>query len=105
MFLGSYHQAFGPTLAVLAVIALGLMSRAIFGSGHGPRPGAAPREGYGLLTPVASAGSRAGADELRARLLTAGLRATVGEGPDGRSQLLVFPDDLGRAREVLSQVG
>jgi hypothetical protein len=56
----------------------------------------------GLLTVVARALPRAEADRLSDRLRDAGIRASSSRRRDGRIDLLVFADDLARARVVLA---
>lgn len=103
MFLGSFHQAIGPSIAVVAVLLLGLMSRYIFGNGHGPSATPAPVVAeFGLLAPVATTSSAAGARELTVLLARQGVRATIGADDFGRAQVLVFPGDLERARQAVN---
>jgi hypothetical protein len=64
-----------------------------------PRRGAP--EDYGLLVPVASPRTDAEAEQLRRRLLAAGIPATVAPTTQG-PRLLVFPRDEQAARALVS---
>lgn len=57
-------------------------------------------EDYGLLVPVAILESAEAAVRIRARLAEAGIRATTAINADGRHRVLVFSDELLRARRV-----
>ena len=67
------------------------------------RPAARPRD-YGLLAPISTTG-RLEAHRLCEQLRAAGIRATCGDAgrPDDRTHLhvLVFPEDIDRARAAL----
>lgn len=104
------HVLLAPLMAVLVLGVLVLLTRWVFGA-RGVRL-LRPRADYGLLTPVARLGDRASAEAARARLGEYGIRGTVvpaglGFDAQGRpwspesAQILVFPDDADRAREVL----
>jgi hypothetical protein len=56
---------------------------------------------YGLLGPAAVADTPEIADEIRQLLGDAGIRATWAIGPDGRTAVLVFADQLEEARRVV----
>lgn len=123
-FLSSYHFLLGPLSAMAAVVATLGACRWVFSTAHRDRRSAAERSaaGFGLLVPVTSPSTRAQAERARDTLVAAGMRATVAEsrpprGPvrvtaDGHVQpepepsitlqLLVFPDDLERARLLLA---
>jgi hypothetical protein len=59
------------------------------------------REGeYGLLVPVATPQSQVAGVRARQRLEEAGIKATLTRTESGL-RLLVFPDDLQRARQIL----
>ena len=58
---------------------------------------------YGLLTPAVTADDETTAGEFRRLLHTAGIRATVASAPDGRRLILVFPEELSRARRLVGQ--
>lgn len=67
-------------------------------------------DGYGLLVPVATVRTDEDAHLLRAHLVDHGIRGTVAAVPRGPGEpgappalaVLVFPDDLARARELLA---
>jgi hypothetical protein len=61
-----------------------------------------PADDYGLLIPAAFAETPEIADEIRHVLGEAGIRATQAMGPDGRTTVLVFPEQLEEARRVVS---
>lgn len=97
-----------PLLALGLVVLLGVVGRWVFGTGRG-------RRDYGLLVPVVTTTAGRDAEAARQRLATAGIRSTLGEAPrtayvDAKGfatvrpagrLVLVFPDDLERARLVL----
>lgn len=58
-------------------------------------------EDFGLLQPALIAEDLASAGAARARLAEAGIRATVSTGLDGRTRVLVFSEELDRARRSL----
>ncbi|WP_033340194.1 hypothetical protein [Catenuloplanes japonicus] len=58
---------------------------------------------FGLLTPAATADDDATAEEFRTLLSAAGIRATVAGARDGRLLVLVFPEELTRARRLVGQ--
>jgi len=60
-----------------------------------------PEYDYGLLGPAAFAETPEIADEIRQMLIDAGIRATHAIGPDGRTAVLVFTDQLEEARRVV----
>ncbi|HEX3814124.1 MAG TPA: hypothetical protein VHX59_14925 [Mycobacteriales bacterium] len=67
-----------------------------------PRRGLPPRTGdFGLLRTVSSTGSPAEAAALRAVLSDAGIRSTTDRATDGQVEVLVFADDVERARLLL----
>jgi hypothetical protein len=89
----------GPLIAVVAIIGLALFTRWAFGTGYGRRP-AAPPPDAGLLTLIATLSRRESALALRAVLSDAGIRSTVRCPAPNRADVLVFPEDAGRAREL-----
>jgi len=117
---GSLHYTFGPTVAVVVVCLLCVLLRWVFGSGRGRGGGRyrgerhdvadAPggqtdRSGsYGLLRAVVTAEGRAEGNALRALLSEGGIRSTLSVRPDGRVEVLVFREDLDRARQLLPPV-
>ncbi|MBF6062119.1 hypothetical protein IU500_09155 [Nocardia terpenica] len=64
-------------------------------------------EDYGLLVAVATVSAAATAQGVRNLLQDNGIRATIGpahaerRGGQGRLRILVFPEDAGRAYELL----
>jgi hypothetical protein len=90
----------GPLIAGVVVIALALFMRWAFGRGYGlQRPPAVPAED-GLLTLVATLSRRESALALRAVLSDAGIRSTIRIPAAHRADVLVFPEDAVRAREL-----
>jgi hypothetical protein len=96
---GSLHFAVGPAIAFVVVGALALFMRWAFGPGYGRRP-APPAADEGLLTLVATLSRRESALALRAVLSDAGIRSTVRYPAANRADVLVFPEDAERAREL-----
>jgi hypothetical protein len=105
---GSLHYAYGPTVAVVVVCLLGVLLRWVFGSGRsrGARTAgrAAGSGGYGLLRSVATVAGRPEGNALRALLSDAGIRSTLTARPDGRVDILVFPEDVDRARQLIPPI-
>ena len=90
----------GPLIAVAVVLGIALFARWAFGNGYGrTRPPEAPAED-GLLTLVATLSRRESALALRAVLSDAGIRSTIRVPAPHRADVLVFPEDAPRAREV-----
>lgn len=58
-------------------------------------------EDYGLLTAAARTDDRDTAEDFRRLLDEAGIRATLAPALDGRYRVLVFPEELGRARRLV----
>jgi hypothetical protein len=98
---GSLHYAVGPVIALLAVGLIALFLRWAFASDTPAAPG--PRDE--LLTPVATLTSRESALALRAVLSDAGIRSTIREPVAHRTDVLVFPEDLERARALALSFG
>jgi hypothetical protein len=98
---GSLHYAVGPAIAVIAIGLIALFLRWAFGSGSP----SAPRSGDELLTPVATLTRRESALALRAILSDAGIRSTIREPAAHRTDVLVFPEDLERARALALSFG
>lgn len=100
---GSYSYVYGPIVAVVAVAVLVLLLRWTFGHGRSfvARPARQGREGeYGLLVPVAAPDTFVEAEMIRARLVAAGVRATLAPTQDG-PRVLVFPTEEQVARALL----
>lgn len=96
-------QGLGPILVVVLVFGLlALATRWAFGPGYGrsARP-AAPADD-GLLVLVATVSTPQTARALRAVLSDAGIRSTQRSPAPHRTDVLVFPDDAGRARTLAS---
>jgi hypothetical protein len=95
----------GPLIAVAVVLCLALFARWAFGTGYG-RPGhgrggpPAPPGDDGLLTLIATLSRRESALALRAVLSDAGIRSTIRVPAPHRADVLVFPEDADRAREL-----
>ena len=101
---GSYHYVVGPVVAIVVVALLAVALRWIFGTGRSRAAATVARTGpvdHGLLRPVAELPDRAAGSALRAVLSDAGIRSTLGVRRDGRVQVLVFADDLDRARRLV----
>ena len=97
---GSLHYAVGPVIAFVVLVLMGFFMRWAFGSGgtsRRTRPGAADE---GLLTKVATVSSPRTAQALRAALSDAGIRSTLRIAGAHRAEVLVFPEDAARAREL-----
>jgi hypothetical protein len=93
---GSLHYAVGPVIALVMVGLLALFLRWAFA----PGAAAAPRTREELLTPVATLTRRESALALRAVLSDAGIRSTIREPAAHRVDVLVFPEDVERARAL-----
>jgi hypothetical protein len=92
-------------IAFAAVALLGLILRVFFGRGRDTAAIAWPSpdsDDFGLLAPAAVVDSREEANALRALLADAGIKATTTTTPTGRHQVLVFPNDLPKARRLTS---
>jgi hypothetical protein len=97
---GSLHFAVGPGIALLALGIIALFTRWAFGSGA-----AKPVRAEELLTPVATLSRRESALALRAVLSDAGIRSTIRQPAAHRADVLVFPEDLARARALALSFG
>jgi hypothetical protein len=95
---------FGPFLALGVLV---VILRWTFGTArdvpapHLPDPD--DPTGFGLLEEASRVPTAAAADVLRARLVAAGVRATISRADEGGYRLLVFPVDLVAARVVLNR--
>ena len=101
---GSYSYAYGPLVAFAVVGLLVLLLRWAFSRGQSlverpVRPAEPDR--YGLLTPVAAPRSVADGEALRRLRAAAGVRASLVVTSDG-PRLMVWPDDVDRARRLLA---
>lgn len=102
------HLLAAPGLALLVALGLGALGRWVFGP---PKRRTPERLDYGLLVPATRVLSHDEAARVRAVLSEHGIRATLaqaGKGydatgrpwPGDATYLLVFPDDVDRAREL-----
>jgi hypothetical protein len=91
----------GPVIALVAVGLLALFLRWAFAAG----PAARRRTGDELLTPVATLTRHESALALRAVLSDAGIRSTLRRPAAHRTDVLVFPEDLERARALALSFG
>ena len=98
---GSLPFLVGPFIALLMIGLCSLFLRWAFSSRTPPSRG--PDEE--LLTPVATLTRRESALALRAVLSDAGIRSTIREPAANRTDVLVFPEDLDRARVLALSVG
>jgi hypothetical protein len=101
---GSYSYAFGPVVALAVLAVLVLLLRWTFRRGGSLVTPRGRADQYGLLTPVAAPADYASGEILRRRLEAAGIRtnlATTLEGP----RILVFPQDVERAKQVIAATG
>jgi hypothetical protein len=98
-----------PTIMAALIAATGLLfvMRWVFAPARGRASrrarAAAPRAAgdLGLLAPLESGVARARANATRANLGDAGIRSSLSVRRDGRVDVLVFRDDLDRARALL----
>ncbi len=93
---GSLSYVVGPAVAIVVMLLLALFMRWAFGS----RKTAAPPGADGLLTRVATLARRESAQQFRALLSDAGIRSTLRIAGAHRAEVLVFPEDAARAREL-----
>jgi hypothetical protein len=97
---GSLHYAVGPAIALFTLGLVALFLRWAFAPDTSAPP---PREE--LLTPVATLPRQESALALRAVLSDAGIRSTIRETAAHRAEVLVFPEDLERARALVLSFG
>lgn len=91
----------GPLVASGALGVIVLIMRWVFAPPPPrPQPVPASRRDFGLLVPVATAGTRDRAELARATLRDAGIRCTVTQG-EGELLVLVFAADAARASELV----
>jgi hypothetical protein len=60
-----------------------------------------PADDYGLLLPAAITRDLVDAELVKAHLASAGIRSTLATDLDGRIRVLVFADDMDRARKLV----
>ena len=94
---GSLHYIVGPVAAVVVVVMLILFIRWAFTPARNTKASAVP---HGLLRPVATTGTRESALALRAVLSDAGIRSTISARDSSHVDVLVFADDVPRARPL-----
>ncbi len=92
------HYLAGPVIAFTVIAGLALFLRWAFRS----EPRRRPPADDGLLTRVATLSRQESALALRAVLSDAGIRSTVRSTGAYRAEVLVFPEDAERARELAS---
>jgi hypothetical protein len=98
---GSLSYIAGPVVAVVVMVLLALFMRWAFGTGGAGRAQRRPTASDdGLLTRVATLSRRESALALRAVLSDAGIRSTIRFPAAHRADVLVFPEDAARAREL-----
>jgi hypothetical protein len=101
MATGNGWYLVGPLIAVGLVVVLGVVFRRM-GLGLQWTLTREPSDDYGLLGPAAFADTPEIADEIRQMLGDVGIRATQAVGPDGRTAVLVFAEQLEEARRVVN---
>jgi hypothetical protein len=100
---GSLHFLVGPGIAVAVLLLIGLFMRWAFSGPGAPEkrlPTRPPTPEEGLLTQVAAFSRREPALALRAVLSDAGIRSTIRVPEPRRAEVLVFPEDVDRARAL-----
>lgn len=101
MYLAGWAASAGALATLVLIIRL-------LRHGGGPSPGGVLPLGiaglpdYGLLRCVSSVGDLAFARDVRDRLRHNGVRATLATGADGMVRVLVFADELDRARRLIN---
>ncbi len=96
----SLHYTVGPVLAVVAILIIVVFMRWAFSQKTRYDPFGPGPDSTGLLQAVATLPDRPKALALRAVLSDSGIRSTVREHPSGGAQVLVFPVDADRARQL-----
>ncbi len=95
------HYLVGPVIAFVVLALLALFMRWAFGSSTA-RVRPAPQAGDELLTRIATLSRRESAHALRAVLSDAGIRSTIRSPRANRAEVLVFPQDVERARALIA---
>lgn len=101
----SYSYAFGPTVALAAMLIIALLLRWAFKRDPNRLIRAVHRgheDQYGALVSVNEPRDEAEGQRARNLLRGYGIRATVADTLDGR-RVLVFPTDAARSRAILSK--
>jgi hypothetical protein len=93
----------GPLIAVLTIAVLTVLLHRIFSSdtSQSTQLMSAPGDDYGLLATAATVRTLADASVVREHLRSAGIRSTLATAPDGQIRVLVFADELMRARRIV----
>lgn len=102
---GGFSYLVGPTAAFIVIGLLALLLRWAFARGGSlvERPAQRGRpEDYGLLVTVATPDNPGLAEDMHARLESAGLRSTV-VATESDVRVMVFPTDLEQARAELNR--
>ncbi|WP_117209402.1 hypothetical protein [Allorhizocola rhizosphaerae] len=102
----------GPLIAIVMIAVMAaLLHRSLRTAEPEPAPveelrdtGSMPDD-YGLLAPAAVTRTHAEALQVRQQLREAGIRSTVANTPDGQVQVLVFGDQVVRARRLVGWTG
>lgn len=98
---GSYSYAFGPVVAFAVLGILVVLLRWTFRRGGSLVVPRGRQDQYGMLAPVAAPADYASGEMLRRRLEQEGIRANLATTLDG-PRILVWPDDVERAKQVLA---
>jgi hypothetical protein len=94
----------GPMVAMLTIAVLVVvLHRGLQRDVETPAPIAPTPDDYGLLASAAVVRTLADAALIREHLHSAGIRATLATAPDGRIRVLVFADEVNRARRVVGE--
>ncbi|SDO21218.1 hypothetical protein SAMN05660199_01531 [Klenkia soli] len=96
---GSLHFLVGPGIALVVLGILAVFLRWAFASST-PKVTRRPAAEDGLLTRVATLSRKESALALRAVLSDAGIRSTLRYPAPHRADVLVFPEDAARARQL-----
>ena len=99
---GSYSYAFGPLVAFAVLGLLSALLRWTFRRGGSLVVPKGRADQYGMLTPVAAPADYITGEMLRRRLLAQGVRANLATTLDG-PRILVFPEDVERAKQLLAE--
>ncbi|BCJ72632.1 hypothetical protein CS0771_21760 [Catellatospora sp. IY07-71] len=94
----------GPMVAILTIAVLAVvLHRGLQRDAETPAPVAPVPDDYGLLASAAVARTLPDAALIRDHLHSVGIRATLATAPDGRIRVLVFADEVHRARRVVGE--
>lgn len=101
---GSYSFVYGPLMAALVIGIMILLLRWAFSHGHSlveKRIQPSTSDNYGMLVEVTRPISLIDGEMFKQQLQAAGIRATLALTVDG-VQLMVWPRDLGKAKQILA---